>query len=75
MPSDKTERTRRLESIRQAFLRGEITYNAAVHKLCSTRLYYSIKGAKEKVDFWNKMEKPASAATNQRLPVINQPLS
>jgi len=75
MPSDKIERTRRLESIQQAFLKGEITYNAAVEKLCSTRLYYSIKSARDKVDSWSKMEKPDSENNNKKLPVINQPLS
>ena len=74
MPSDKTERTRRLESLQEAFLSGEITYNAAVEKLCSTRLYYSIKGAKDKVDSWSKMEKPVFADDNKKLPEINQPL-
>ena len=74
MPSDKTERIRRLESIQQAFLRGEITYDIAVQKLCSTRLYYSVKGAREKVDFWIKVKKPVSANNNKKLPVINQPL-
>jgi len=75
MSCERSDWTRRLEAVQQAFLNGEISYSDAVEKLYSSRLYYSVKGATEKVDCWAKMERPATAFTGRKLPVINQPLT
>jgi len=66
----------RLETIKQAFLSGEFSYDAAVQKLYASRTFYSLKSAKDTVDSW--MAEPRVCAytdRRQRLPVINESIS
>lgn len=64
----------RLEKIKQAFLTGECSYEMAIQKLNSGKLFYSAKCAKDKVDSW--MGERLICADRQRrehrLPVLNE---
>jgi|GEM_PF-1905183 len=66
----------RLESIKQAFLNGEFSYEGAVQKLYDSRTFYSLKVAREKVDSWKaEVRVPCIEQRGKRLPVINETAS
>ena len=66
----------RLETIKQAFLNGEFSYDGAVQKLYDSRTFYSLKSAKDKVDSWMAEPRvPFRAELGKRLPVINESVS
>ena len=73
---NKSKWNTRLEQIKQAFLNGEFTYDGAIQKLYTSKVYYSLHGAKERVDAWKAEPRPTMVNQNtKRLPLLNEHVS
>jgi len=71
MDSDYSIKARRIETVKQAFLDGEASYDCTIKKLYTSRLYYSLKIAKGVVDSWGpEIRRPFR---EEKMPRINDP--
>jgi len=63
---------RRLEEIKEAFLNGVYSYDSTVQKLYTSRVYYSLKNAKNAVDSWQSEVRKTYCPEYIRLPRVNE---
>jgi len=70
--ANNTIRNRRIEQIKQAFINGEYSYDSTVQKLYTSRVYYSLKNAKNAVDSWQSEVRRTYCPEYIRLPRVNE---